>query len=105
MPREPISGLDLTGSGSGTRLRLRVKAGARKTAILGVHDGALKVSVTTAPEKGKANKAVLELLASALSLSPSSLELVAGRTSPDKTVLVPLSAEEIRNRLGSGDLP
>lgn len=99
MPPDTIEDLELNDVEGGTRLRLRVKAGARKTAVLGVHAGALKVSVSTAPEKGKANKAVLELLAGALSLPPSALDLTAGHTSPEKTVLVPLSPEEVRRRL------
>lgn len=80
-------------------LRLRVKAGARRNAVLGVHAGALKLSVTAAPEKGKANKAVLRLLADALRLAPSSLKLVAGASSSDKTILVPLSPAEVAERI------
>jgi uncharacterized protein YggU (UPF0235/DUF167 family) len=91
--------LDLDEAQGGTRLRLKVKAGARGNVVLGVHAGALKLSVTTAPERGKANKAVLRLLADRLALSPSSLQLLSGPTSPDKTVLVPLSPATIRERL------
>jgi len=75
----------------GTRLKLRVKAGARQNSVAGSHAGALKVSVTAAPERGKANKAVLELL--------GRLELTAGHASPGKTVRVPLSARELSRRL------
>ena len=81
-------------------MRLKVKAGARRDALLGPHSGALKITVTTAPEKGKANKAVVRLLANRLSLAPSSIELISGHTSQDKTVLVPLSATELTRRLG-----
>ena len=93
--------LELTGTVKGTRLRLRVKAGARRNAIVGAHAGALKLLVTTPPEKGKANRAVLALLAEALGLAPSELELVAGRTSPNKTVLVPLAPSAVRERLAA----
>ncbi len=91
--------LELVEVSGGTRIRLRVKPGAHKSQILGTHAGALKLGVTAAPEKGKANKAVIRLLADALELAPSAIELVAGRTSTDKTVLVPLSAPAIRDRL------
>ncbi len=94
--------LELTGTAGATRLRLKVKAGARRNAIVGAHAGALKLSVTAAPERGKANRAVLALLAETLKLAPSDLELVAGPTSPDKTVLVPLSPSAVRERLGAG---
>jgi uncharacterized protein YggU (UPF0235/DUF167 family) len=91
--------LELTETGGGTRMKLRVKAGGRKNAILGPHAGALKLSVTVAAEKGKANKAVLSLLADALELPTSSLEILSGQTSPDKVVLIPLSREQLLQRL------
>lgn len=93
--------LELTEIDGGTRVRLRVKPGARKNAVLGVHGGALKVGVTAAPEKGKANRAVLGVLAEALDLAPSALEILSGRTSQEKSVRVPLPPEEIRSRLSS----
>ena len=52
----------------GTILPVRAHPGARRNEIRGEHDGALRVSVTAAPEKGKANKAIIELLAEALGL-------------------------------------
>jgi uncharacterized protein YggU (UPF0235/DUF167 family) len=95
----PATPLDLIEVPGGTRLRLRVKPGARKTAILGVRAGALELSVTAAPEKGKANKAVLRPLAHALDLAPSTLELVSGLGSRDKTVFVPAPATTVLERL------
>ena len=94
------NGLELVEDARGaTRLKLRVRAGARQNALVGTHAGALKVTVTAAPEKGLANKAVLLLLADRLGLAPSSLELTAGHGSPGKTVRVPLTAPELRQRL------
>jgi uncharacterized protein (TIGR00251 family) len=91
--------LELAASRGGTRLRLRVKPGARSDAILGVHGGALRIGVSPAPEKGKANRAVRELIGDALELSPSSVEVVSGQTSRDKTVWIPLAPDEVRRRL------
>ena len=99
MTAADLDGLRLDSTTGGTRLRLRVKAGARRNVIAGVHDGALKIDVTTAPEKGKANRAVLRLLAGAVDLPASALLLVSGTTSPTKTILVPLDREEILKRL------
>ena len=93
--------LELVETSGGTKMRLRVKAGGKKNALLSVHDGALKLSVTSAPEKGKANKAILVLLADRLGVSVTSLEILSGHTSPHKTVLVPLPPDEINNRLAS----
>jgi uncharacterized protein YggU (UPF0235/DUF167 family) len=44
------------------------------------------VQVTAAPEKGKANAAVVDVLAEALDLPKSALRIVSGETSPLKTV-------------------
>ena len=79
-------GLELTADAGGTRLRLRVSAGASRSRVLGVHGGALKLSVKAPPERGKANREVLALVAEAFGLAASDVELVAGETSPDKVV-------------------
>jgi hypothetical protein len=50
------------------------------------------VQVTAAPEKGKANAAVVEVLAEALDLPKSALRITSGETSPLKTVEVDADA-------------
>jgi uncharacterized protein (TIGR00251 family) len=97
-------GLELADVAGGTRLRLRVKPGARRNAILGIHDGALKLSVLAAPERGKANRAVLKLLARALGLAPGEIQLLAGHGSRDKTVLVPAPPAVVAERLAAAQL-
>jgi uncharacterized protein (TIGR00251 family) len=82
----------------GVKLRLRVSAGAAKTRVLGVHAGALKLSVGTAPEKGKANREVLALVARVFSLPRRGAELVSGETSRDKVVRLALTPEEAARR-------
>jgi uncharacterized protein len=82
-----------------TRLRLRVHPKARKNAITGLRGDALKVSVTAPPDQGKANEAVLEVLAAALGIPASSIALVSGAASRDKVVEVDLDTDEIARRL------
>lgn len=72
----------------GTILPIRAHPGARRNEIRDVQDGMLKVSVTQAPEKGKANKAVIELLSKKLALKKSQFELLSGETSHQKRFLV-----------------
>jgi uncharacterized protein len=91
--------LELAEIAGGTRLRLRVKPGARRNAIVGSIRGALKIAVVAAPERGKANRAVLELLAAELGIPLSSLKLLSGETSHDKTVRIPLPPAEVASRL------
>jgi uncharacterized protein len=83
-----------------TRLRIRVSAGARTTELVGRHGDVWKVRVASPPERGRANDAVLDLLAERLRVAPASLTLVAGRTARDKVVeLRGLGAEEADRRL------
>jgi uncharacterized protein (TIGR00251 family) len=95
--------LDVVEVEGGVRLRLRVKAGGRRNALLGSHGGALKLSVTAARERGKANRAVLALLAKRLGIAPSSVELISGSASPDKVVLLPLDRRTLLRRLLRAD--
>src|SRR5438093_1475560 len=91
-----------TTSDGGARLRVRAKAGARRTGIDGVHAGALKVSVTAAPERGRANEAIERLLAESLGLPPSTVRVVSGHTAREKTIEVSgLGPEEVARRLNA----
>ncbi len=93
------AGLELTQVKEGTRLRLRVKPGGRRSEVVGSHGGALKVTVAAAPERGKANRAVIELLARTLDVPAAAVEILSGETSRDKTVLVRLPLTEVAARL------
>ncbi len=84
----------------GALLVVQAHAAARRNHIEHAANGALRVWVTQAPEKGKANKAVIALLADALGLRKSQIELVAGTTSPQKRFLVRgLGVAELAARL------
>ena len=84
----------------GVVLPVRAHAAARRSGLCRGQDGVLRVSVTQAPEKGKANKAIVDLLARELRLKRSQIELIAGQTSPHKRFLVRrISADELNLRL------
>lgn len=86
--------------GPKTRLRLRVIPGAARSGVAGRHGEAWKLRVAQAPERGKANTAVLELLSDALRVPRRQLELVRGESDRDKVVTVSgLSLEEAEQRL------
>jgi uncharacterized protein (TIGR00251 family) len=92
--------LELRQSAKNILLRLRIRPGGKRDRVMAIHGGALKCSVTAAPEKGKANKAVLSLLAKTLAIPIRSLEIVGGATSPDKTVAISgLGVEELRQHI------
>ena len=82
-----------------TRLRLRVSPGARRTAIAGRHGDAWKVRVSAPAEAGRANEAVLRLVAETLSVPRADVRLVAGHGARDKVVeLEGLAADEAASR-------
>jgi uncharacterized protein len=72
--------------GRTTRVQLRVSPGATRSAVIGRHGDAWKVRVAAAPERGKANRAVLDLLADTLGLPRAQVELVSGAGGRDKVV-------------------
>jgi len=94
--------LDIVDATGGCRLRVRVSPGARTGAVVGAYAGALKVSVTAPPERGKANHAVVNLLSEALEIPPSRIEITSGHGSRDKTVAIAgMSARDLLARLGA----
>jgi uncharacterized protein (TIGR00251 family) len=83
-----------------TRVRLRVTPGAARSEIVGRHGDAWKVRVGAAPERGRANDALLRLLAERLDLPVAQLTIVSGHGGRDKVVeLQGLSAAEAAGRL------
>lgn len=73
---------------------------ARLNAILGVHAGRLKVAVTQAPEKGKANTALAKVLSDQLGVKRSQIRLVSGMTNSCKKFLIAdIAIDELRRRI------
>jgi uncharacterized protein (TIGR00251 family) len=72
----------------GIILSVRARPGARKDEIAGEWADSIKVRITAPPEKGKANEAIIELLAEKLGLKKSAFRIVSGETSRDKKILI-----------------
>ncbi len=84
-------------------MRLRVQPKASRDTVGGVKDGTVQVSVKATPEKGKANKAVTELLADALGVPKSAVVIVRGHSSRDKWIQVEgMTAQKVYARLATG---
>ena len=94
--------IQLDATPSGIVLPVKAQPGARRNGITGEHAGALKVAVTQAPEKGKANDAIIDVLVEALGLKRNQIELISGATSPQKKFLVTgLTRQELDARISS----
>jgi len=88
----------------GVRVSVRVQPRASRAQIAGVEDrgdgtAAVKVRVTEAPEGGKANAAVIKLLAKAWGLPKSAMSVVAGSKERNKTVFVAGDPADLMQRL------
>ena len=90
MNNEPTSGLRsaVVQTADGVVIRVHVQPKARREQMIGMHGGRLKLAVTEPPDKGKANAAVVRLVAAALNLSASRVELLRGDASRQKDLLV-----------------
>ena len=86
--------------GEAVSLRVYLQPKASREGILGEADGVLKLRVTAPPVDGRANAACLRLLAKALGLHQSRLQIVSGQHARLKMVRIKnASAEVIRARL------
>ena len=88
----------------GATIAVRAQPGAKKNAVLGEHGGALKVAVTAPPLDGRANEAILDVLASWLGVKRSQVELLRGASNRNKVVLVRgFTAEQLSESVRSGE--
>ena len=88
-----------------TKLNIKVIPGASRSGISGWLDDTLKIKVSAPPEKGKANQAVVILLASALGLSLNAVRVLHGAGAQRKVLEIDgLSLAEIQLRLSNNDV-
>ncbi|MEW6325488.1 MAG: DUF167 domain-containing protein [Nitrospirota bacterium] len=81
-------------------LSVKVVPKSSRNRVAGWVGEALKICVTAPPEKGKANAAVEAVLAGALGLPKERVRIVAGLSSPRKTVQINgLDEADVRRRL------
>lgn len=83
-----MSELVLRVEGDKVSFEVRVAPRASRSAVTGVHDGALKVSLNAPPVDGAANGELIELLSDELGVPKRAIEILRGERSKSKSVRV-----------------
>ena len=87
-------------SGTGVTFKVTVQPKAYRNKVGGYETGTLRLRVTAPPHDGKANEAVVSLLAESLDVAKSQVRIVRGHSSRQKTISVEsLTLEELQSRL------
>lgn len=86
------------------RLAVRLTPNAGRNAVDGVETAAdgevfVKARVTAVPEDGKANKALIELIAKILRLPKSSISIISGETARKKILRIDGDPEDLEAKL------
>jgi uncharacterized protein len=69
----------------GCVIAVRAQPGAKRNGVVGVRGDRLRVAVQAPPDKGRANDAIVDVLAEFFGVRRSQVELLAGPTNRDKT--------------------
>lgn len=72
----------------GLLINVRVQPKSSKNAIAGTHGDALKINLNAPPVEGKANKALIQLVAKLLRCPKSAVEIISGQANRNKRLLV-----------------
>ncbi len=85
-------------------LSIKLTPNAKKTSIIGVscddkYGHFIKISVTTIPEKGKANKDLIAFLSKTLKIAKSNFEIISGMTDRYKKIMIIGDVEYIEEKL------
>jgi hypothetical protein len=84
----------------GSTIEVYVQPKAAKNELLGIHEGTLKIRLSSPPVEGEANRECLKFLSKVFDVPKSLLQIVQGKKSRRKKILVPgVSGEYLHNRL------
>ena len=88
---------------SQTRISVKVLPGSARDEIVGLTNGVWRIKIAAPPEKGKANKKLIDFLSRVLERKKDQLEIVGGQASRRKIISVyGMTPEEVAGRLAAG---
>ncbi len=100
---DDLGAVELAARLGGIELTVKVSAGASQTRLVGAWGTALKVAVAAPAEGGKANAAVVKLLAGIFGVKKAAVSVLSGQTSPVKRIgIAGVTVAEARLRLATG---
>ena len=84
----------------GAAITVRVTARSSKNEIQEIlDDGTIKIRITSAPVEGQANETLIRFISEVLNVSPSQVEIIAGKTGRDKLIsIIGLDADIVHKR-------
>ena len=92
--------LQIESTEGGVIFSVKVVPGSSRTGVSGMLNGMVKVKISAAPEKGKANQCLIEFLAKKLGVKKNAISVISGRTNPIKKVeVLGISAEKLLKKL------
>jgi uncharacterized protein (TIGR00251 family) len=80
--------LEISQKGEACTFGVSVKTSAKNSRVVGEENGVLKIEVAAPPVEGKANDAVVKLIAKSLGVAPTRVSIVAGQKSKKKRITV-----------------
>lgn len=81
-------------------IELYCQPGAKKTRVVGLHDGRIKIALSSPPVEGQANALLIKFLVATLGVRQSDVKIVTGEQSRNKRVEVAgVPAKEISTKL------
>lgn len=85
----------------GVILKIKLNPKAKQNNVAGIFDDdeVLKINVTSPPENNKANKALINLLSSKMKLAKSCFEIISGKISKNKKILIIGNFDFLENKL------
>jgi len=90
--------------GSGCSVTVEAVPGAKRTELSGINEwrSSLGVRLAAPASEGEANEALVEFLASILSVPSGTVKIIRGQRSRLKVVLLPVPPDVARSKLGGG---
>lgn len=91
--------VNITASDGGVKFNIKVIPGSSKSEMTDIIDGVVKIKLNSQPTEGQANKECIKLLSKTLKIPKSSIKIISGEKSKNKTIFINLNIDLVINKL------